>query len=378
MSKASEIMGRAKVALVLEQAFFASIICSMPMIEDPALSPPTMATNGKWVRYHPDFVETMSFDEIKFVLCHEVMHCVYAHMFRRGDRDHRRWNQAGDYVINDMLIQSKVGSMPSCGLHNPQLVAAGNGTTDGVYDLLPTSGEGGGGQGNATGDPLDDCQDADGSPAEQEAAEAEMRVRVAQAAQAAKMQGQSTAAIERLVDGMMKPKVDWKDVLRRFVSARCKVERSFARPNRRFLGEGLYLPSLGGEQMGEILIAVDVSGSIGEDEVAAFFSEIRGIKEDVNPEVVHITYFHHVVCHTDRFEKGDEIEPTRTGSGGTAFSPIFRRAEEDQIDPVCCVVLTDLCCNDFGPPPAYPVLWVTTEPGQAPWGEIVEMNAGRR
>lgn len=375
MSIASAKMGKAKAALVLEQAFFASIICSLQMIEDDTLNPPTMATNGKWVRYHPQFVEEMDFDEVKFVLCHEVGHCIFQHMFRRGSREHRRWNQAGDYVINDMLVNAKVGKMPQQGLHNPALVAAGKGTTDGVYDLLPPSqDDGNGGQSNGHGDPLDDCQDQGGSASEQATAEAEMKVMVAQAAQAAKMCGQMTSEIARMVDGLMKPKVDWKDVLRRFVQARAKVERSWARPNRRFLGDGLYMPAMAGEKMGKIACAIDVSGSISPEEVQAYFSELRGIKDDVRPETMEVIYFHHVIDHHDTFQYDEELEPTEAGSGGTAFSPIFKLIEDKDLDPVCCVVLTDLYCSDFGVQPKYPVLWITTGATAAPWGDVVEMK----
>jgi len=386
MPTAAQMMSTAKANLVLEQAFFASIICSMPMIEDRNLPMKTMATNGKYVKYDPDWVLTLTPDEVKFVLCHEVGHVIFQHMFRRGSRDHVRWNQAGDYIINDMLSTAKVnrkdgsasmlGSMPKGGLLNAALVKAGGGTTDGVYDLLPEGqDDGNGGTSNGHGAPMDTCEDLEGTEAEKQEAEAEMKVALAQAAQAAKMQGHLTASIERLIEGAMRPRVDWKDVLRRFMSARAKVERSWARPNRRFLGEGIYMPTLGGQSMGEIAIGIDVSGSIDAKQLSAFFAEIKGIKADMNPAAVHNIYFHSNVAHYDRFEQDAELELWKDPiSGGTAFSPIFRFIEGQDIEPACAVILTDLECSDFGPPPAYPVLWVSTQPGKAPWGEVVVMD----
>jgi predicted metal-dependent peptidase len=364
-------LGRAKAALILEQPFFASLACSMPMLEDDTLDPPTMATNGKWIKFHPEFVETCSQEEIKFVLCHEVFHSVFGHMFRRGQRNHKRWNQAGDYIINQILTDEKVGSMPAGGLLNPQLVQAGGNTTDGVYDLLPEGDDEGN---NGHGDPMDDCQDADGSPAEQAAAEAEMKIAVAQAAQAAKMCGKLSAGVQRLVDQALKPKLDWKEVLRRFVSAKAKVEYSYARPKRRFVADDLYLPSLGGQSMGRLLVAVDCSGSIGEAELAEFAAEIHGIKQDCNPTDLEVIYFDSDISHHEHFGQDDDLHIEAHGGGGTAFSPIFRFADERDIEPVACVVLTDLCCYDFGPAPGYPVLWITTGWTKAPWGEVVEMR----
>ncbi len=372
-----EKLSKAKAHLIMYHPFFASIICNLPLHEDATLNPPTMATNGKWVKFHPEFVEKCTLQEIIFVLCHEVGHCVFAHMFRRGQREPLKWNIAGDYIINDMLVQDNIGTMPQGGLHNPALVQAGGGTTDGVYDLLPDMGQKGSGPTagmNGPGDQFDTCEDAGGDQAQQAQAEAENKVRIAQAAQAAKMCGKLGSALERLVDLALKPKVAWQDVLRRFVCQRAKCEYTFARPKRRFLAEDLYLPSLGGERMGELVIAVDCSGSIGQDEINEFATEMNAIKQDVSPTKMHVIYFHHEVSKYQCFDQQEELVIEPNGSGGTAFSPIFSYIDEHAIDPVACVVLTDLCCSDFGPVPGYPVLWVSNHDDKAPWGEVVMMK----
>lgn len=368
---AAEKMSKAKATLVLDHPFFASIICSMPIIEDESLNPPTMATNGKWVRYHPEFVDESTLQEVVFVLCHEVGHCMFSHMFRRGQRNHKRWNIAGDYIINDMLVNDKVGHMPALALHNPGLVQAGGGTTDGVYDLLP---EDNGGSGGDLPDQFDNCEDSGGDAAEQAASEAEMKVAIAQAAQAAKMCGKLGANLERLVESALKPKVAWQDVLRRFVAAKAKIEYTYARPKRRFLSEDLFLPSLGGNALGDLCIAVDCSGSISQNEIDEFAAELMAIKEDCRPSKMHVIYFHHEVSKVDSFDKDDDLHIAPNGTGGTAFSPIFTEIEERDFNPVATVVLTDLCCSDFGPQPGYPVLWVSNHSDQAPWGEVVMMR----
>jgi hypothetical protein len=138
--KAHELMGRAKAALILEQPFFASLICSMPLIEDTngdILQIPTMGTDGKTVWYNPEFTEKLSPDEVKFVLCHEVMHSVYAHMYRRGSRDPRRWNMAGDYVINDMRRED----WPDAGRRVDELAAGGGRQRHHRGRLRPAAGE---------------------------------------------------------------------------------------------------------------------------------------------------------------------------------------------------------------------------------------------
>lgn len=371
VSPALAKIGKCKAALILEQPFFATLLVNLPMREDEGI--PTMATDGTVFLYNPEFVESLTFDELKFVLAHEVGHCIFQHMFRKGQRDHRRWNQAGDYIINDLLNKESIGKMPEHGLHNPQLVQAGGGTTEGVYDLLPEGGGGGGG-GNGHGDPLDDCMDAPGGPAEKSTAEAEMKVKVAQAAQAAKMMGKMSANLQRFVDAALKPKVDWRDVLRRFVASKVKQDATFARPKRRFFADDIYLPSLTGETLGEVVVAIDCSGSIGQAELNEFGAEVRGIFEDCMPSKLHVVYFDSDVCHHDIFLPDDDLRIEPHGGGGTAFSPVFRYLHDNAVEPECCVFLTDLYCNDFGDPTPYPVLWVTTAATDAPWGEVVEMK----
>jgi predicted metal-dependent peptidase len=354
---------KARTALVLEHPFIGSIALNLPFLFDDAI--PTAATNGKRIKYNPRFVEALTDEEIKFLVAHECFHPMLEHNFRRGGRSPRRWNQAGDYVINQLLTDDKIGKMIDGGLINPQLYQAGNGTTDGIYNLLPEDNEG--------DDPMDDCEDGDGSPAEKEQQAAEWKVRVAQAAQAAKMMGKMSAGLERLVESVLRPKVDWRDVLRKFVE-RCKNDtRSYARPNRRFLAQGMYLPSVSGESLGEMVFAIDCSGSIDQATIDQFAAEIHTVKAEGNPTAIHLIYFDSEVSHYIKFGRDDDVHVEPHGGGGTDFAPVFEYMEQHQIEPVAVIFLTDLCCNSFGNEPSCPVLWVSTDEGTAPFGEVVVM-----
>jgi predicted metal-dependent peptidase len=354
---------KARTALVLEHPFIGSIALNLPFLFDDNI--PTAATNGKRIKYNPRFVEALTDEEIKFLVAHECFHPMLEHNFRRGGRSPRRWNQAGDYVINQLLTDDKIGKMIEGGLINPQLYQAGNGTTDGIYNLLPEDNEG--------DDPMDDCEDGDGSPAEKEQQAAEWKVRVAQAAQAAKMMGKMSAGLERLVESVLRPKVDWRDVLRKFVE-RCKNDtRSYARPNRRFLAQGMYLPSVSGESLGEMVFAIDCSGSIDQATIDQFAAEIHTVKSEGNPTAIHLIYFDSEVSHYVKFGRDDDVHVEPHGGGGTDFAPVFEYMEQHQIEPVAVIFLTDLCCNSFGNEPSCPVLWVSTDEGTAPFGEVVVM-----
>lgn len=369
-------LSKAKAALIFDQPFFATLSLSMPWVRDETLDPPTMATDGDTIYWHPEFVKRSSHDELKFIVCHEIMHCVFQHMDRLNSRDAHKWNIATDVVINDMLKRENIGTMPAGGLDMPQLAQAGKYLSEEVYNLLPNNPNGKGAN-SPNGKPIDGLKPRKGSKAQQSEAANRMKVRVAQAAQAAKMCGKLSSGLERLVTEVLQPQVDWRDVLRRFVAQRAKIHTTFARPKRRFLGEDIYLPSKSGETLGELMVAVDCSGSIGPRELAEFTAEIAAIHADLQPSKVHVVYFDASVSHYEVYEPDDVLNIRPHGGGGTAFSPIFAYADEHGLEPCACVVLTDGYCSDYGPPPAYPVLWTTTTGAKnMPWGEIVPMKTG--
>lgn len=372
LKKIQTKLAKAKTALILEHPFVGTIALNLPFEFDENI--PTAATNGKRIKFNPKFVNELTDEEVKFLVAHECFHPMLEHNFRRGDRTPRKWNMAADYVVNKLLVDEGIGRMPKGGLHDPNIYNAGHGTSEGIYNILPDQPEDGGSGAGEPGGPLDDCEDGEGSPAEQQQLQAEWKVKVAQAAQAAKMMGKMSANMQRLVDEVLQPKVDWREVLQHFLVKARNDSRSFARFNRRFIAQGMYLPSDSGEAMGEVLFAVDCSGSIDQRTINQFAAEITKVKEDLMPERIHVMYFDSEVSHVESYEPHDELDIKPHGGGGTDFAPVFAKIIELGINPVAIVFLTDLCCNSFGDQPDAPVLWVTTDPGRdAPFGEVVEM-----
>jgi predicted metal-dependent peptidase len=360
-------LAKAKTALVLEHPFVGTIALNMPFEFDENI--PTAATNGKRIKFNPDFIDDLTDEELKFLVAHECFHPMLEHNYRRGERQHRRWNMAADYVINKLLIDDNIGRMPKVGLHDPAIYNAGGGTSEGIYNILPEQDEGDGADGL-----LDNCEDGEGSPAEQAQQQAEWKVKVAQAAAAAKMMGKMSASLQRLVDEVLQPKVDWRDVLHRFL-VKCKDDsRTFARPSRRFITQGMYLPSTTGERMGDVVFGVDCSGSIDQRTINQFAAEIGKVKDDLCPQRIHVIYFDSEVSHVESYGADDDLDIKPHGGGGTDFAPVFAKIIELDIQPVAIVFLTDLCCSSFGNEPEAPVLWVSTESGTAPFGEVVEMG----
>lgn len=366
-------LSRAKTQMVLNYPFFATIALNMDFIFDDTLNPPTAATNGKEVRFHPDFVKKLSSDEMIFLVCHEVMHPVLDHISRRGNRDPMKWNIAADIVVNQILTDDGVGRMPACGIRDLELFRKGGGLADTIYNLLPDPPEGQKPGDGSPGSSLDNLMDAPGDASQKAATAAEWRVVVAQASRIAEARGKLSANLKRFVNQVLHPKVDWRDVLRRFVEKQRTDQRTYSRPNRRFATMDIILPSVSGETMGDLVVAIDCSGSVGRSELSQFTTEVTAIHADARPKNLHVIYFDSEVCGHDRYEFDETPKISAHGGGGTAFSPIFRFIDKQGIDPVACVVLTDLYCSDFGDAPGYPVLWVSYGSDRAPWGEVIGM-----
>jgi predicted metal-dependent peptidase len=361
-------LAKAKTSLILEHPFVGAIALGMPHTYSDAV--PTAATNGKRVLYNPEFVSDLTDDQLKFLVAHECMHPMLEHNFRRQSRDPKKWNKAADYVINQLLVDEGIGAFIDGGCLNKALYDAGQGVSEQIYTLIPDGDEGGGNGGGDIGGTGQDLEDGEGTAQDQAQEAAEWKVKVAQAAQAAKMMGKLSAGMARLVDSILNPTVDWREVLQKFVTKHKTDERSFARPNRRFLSQGLYMPSRSGEVMGPIAFLVDCSGSVDDVQLAQMAAEIRMVHEDLRPEKLHVVYFDSEVSHYECYGPDDSLDIRFHGGGGTdvraAFDYLDQHGHADGV--VCTVVLTD----GYTPYPegaSNPVIWAMTTDMTAPFGE---------
>lgn len=359
-------LAKAKTSLILEHPFVGAIALGMPHTYQEGIG--TACTNGKRVLYDPKFVSDLTDDQLKFLVAHECMHPMLEHNFRRQSREPKRWNMAADYVINQLLTDEGIGKFIEGGCLDKALYDAGNGVSEHIYTLLPEGGDGDGDGGmGGTGQ---DLEDGEGTAQDQAQQSAEWRVKVAQAAQAAKMMGKLSVGMARLVDAILNPTVDWRDVLQRFVTKHKTDERSFSRPNRRFLSQGLYMPSRSGEVMGPMAFLVDCSGSVDDRQLAQMAAEMRTVHEDLRPEKLHVVYFDSEVSHYECYGPDDSLDIRFHGGGGTDVRAAFDylEAEGHADDVVCTVVLTD----GYTPYPDschYPLIWAMTTDMNAPFGE---------
>ena len=387
--KADKMIEKARAGLVLDEPFFAALALKLNLIKDPTC--PTGWTDGKSLGYNPKWIEGLTLPQVKGFVAHEVEHVALCHHTRRSERDGKKWNQAGDHVINIMLDDNKF-DLPPNGLMDRQYKDM---STDEVFGKLPERkgrGKGEGGKddsGEGTSDPggCGEVRDAPGkngqaaTPSEMAQAEQETKIAVTQAAQAAKVQGKLPAGIERIVKDLLAAKVDWREILRRFVMSHAKNDYSWTPPNRRYVHQGLYLPSLRSDELGPVVILDDTSGSMDQEAHQRCASEISGVLEAYDTSV-YVVYVDTRVAGYEVFKREDlPLVINSKGGGGTDFRPGFEWIREQGIDPSCVIYMTDLECSSYPSEPGYPVLWAHISGGygrereyKVPFGEVVKVD----
>jgi predicted metal-dependent peptidase len=201
--------------------------------------------------------------------------------------------------------------------------------------------------------------------------------RVMSAAMEARSRGDLPEEFERWVDELENPKLPWGSILARFVLDAAKSDYRWSPPNKSFVHLGMYLPSLRSEHI-DIAVAIDTSGSVGEDELKAFLSELQGITQSLTDFTLHLFGCDAAVHDHFVLTQNDDLQAQRFtgGGGGTCFEPVFELMEEEGIKPALLVYITDLMGSFPDEAPSFPVMWVATQDvdeDNVPFGEILRL-----
>ncbi len=207
---------------------------------------------------------------------------------------------------------------------------------------------------------------------------AEWERRVVRAATAEKMQrGRLPGCIQKLVDGIVKPMVPWQRLLERFVENTAATDYSWSRPDRRFLPEDILIPEIHDTTLGEIVVAIDTSGSIfgNRKALASFEAEINSIIGNCRPAKVTVIYCDAAVTRVDEFGCGETVEIKAKGGGGTDFRPVGDHINQRNITPRVCIYLTDLEGTFPSAPWDFPTIWCVydNDGREAPFGDTVHI-----
>lgn len=364
--QAEERMGNSRARLLLQQPFFGVLLSMTDFSAEAAI--PTMATDGARVYYNPEFVMSLNEDEVFGVLLHEISHCIYLHCTakRRLNRDSKRWNVACDFAIN-LEIKNMGYNLPD-GLLIDTKYAEMN--AEQIYDQLPQDVSK-----FQTFDLHIESSD-EGSWNDME----EKIITAYEMTRNTKGKGSMPAGLKRWIDKLRKNKVKWERIFHKYVGqALARDDYSFTRVNRRFLSQDVFLPDLRNYIIGNVVIAIDTSGSIGKNCLEQFAAEINKIRYLVN-KVTAMSCDAAVqeVVEVDKF--GNFLTQLQMkGGGGTDFRPVFDKVKELNMVPELLIYLTDTYGSFPEKQPSYPVLWcITEENGQVPWGQSVHIPNDKR
>ncbi len=450
-------LSAARTRLILDRPFLGALALRMPMV---AVDPEVCATIGTDARsffYNPDYIRSLSLDQVQFVVAHEVLHCALSHFARREHRARNRWDVACDLAINPLLIREGLTPPPGalydigfegmmaeeiypCIEENPDQEThddhfydkddsgqSGDRQGDSQSSLKPqeegdsgssageSEGEGGGSKPDQSDDRHGDRQSSrkpqeeggTGSNAresegegvgskpepepeskpepkpepkplnetEREQLAVMWRQRLAGAAQQALQAGKLGGSLARLVDHLLQPELPWRMMLARYMTAMSRDDYSYARPSRRE-GDAI-LPTLRSAQI-DILVVVDTSGSVSDEEIREFLSEIDAIKGQVRARItLHACDAELAAGGPWVYEAWEEFslpEGGLQGGGGTRFTPVFEWVDNQGLRPDLVVYFTDGMGEFPKREPACPVIWLIKGRGKVPWGQRIQLN----
>ncbi|TCS73008.1 putative metal-dependent peptidase [Sulfuritortus calidifontis] len=431
-------LAAARTRLILDKPFLGSLVMHLPLkAADPKWCK-TTATDARAFYYNADYIARLTLEQTQFVLAHEAMHCALSHFARRNHRQKHRWDVACDYAVN-MILDDERMPPPDEALMNaayrgltaeeiypllhedppeetmdqhlfdqendtpPQSEGepegrdtgagepreAQSGETEGEQD----TGSQGGSQGRDKNDQPGQGQQAQAQesqdsgeaqsdlqeqppppPMDPDKLSEQWKSRLAAAAQAARQAGKLSASLMRFVDNLLAPQLPWRALLARYMMNAARDDYSFQRTSRRE-GEAL-MPRLYSQSV-NVVVALDTSGSVTDEELREFLAEIDALKGQVRAEIT----LH--ACDDKLAEAGPwryaMWEPVTlpaevAGGGGTDFRPVFDWVNRDRLSPDLLVYFTDAEGAFPEQAPPYPVVWLVKGKAPVPFGVRIQLN----
>ena len=385
-----EILITARVGLLLKASFFGNLATRLKLVNADEWCA-TAATDGRNFYYNTRFIKMLRPKEVEFLFGHEVLHCVYDHFGRRGDRNPQLWNIADDFCVNADLKKHHVGefitSVPCLYDHKYDGMSA-----EEVYDILYEKADkidindllnkmiddhmdgddeqdGSGGDGNEEGKGRPKLSKEERQQIKDEIKEAML------AAASASDAGNIPAGVKRLIQDLTEPKMNWRELLRMQLESTIKSDFTWMRASRKGWHMDAVMPGMKVDPMIDIAIAIDASGSIDESMLKDFLGEVQGIMDSFPAYRIHVITFDTDAYNPAQYDSDnldDICDYEVAGGGGTDFDCIFKYLKDNEIEPKRLVVFTDgLPFGSWGDENYADTVWIlhgttTIEP---PWGQ---------
>jgi len=336
----------------------------------------TAYTDGVNKKYGLKFLKSVDSNaKLRGLVLHENLHVALKHIPRGVDmwkKDSRIANISADYVVNGIIkdIDGKVAGgveriveLPDNAYQDDMF---SNWSMREVFNHLmknpPPEGNGGGEGGDGDVHDFENCKDLT-----HEEAKAMSEVIDKALREGGILAGRMGATVPRAIADLLEPKIDWREVLREFVTSatRGSDETTWRRMNKRYLANDMYVAGYEAETMGEVTIAIDTSGSIGSAELTEFASELASICGVCCPERVRILWWDtqvhgEQIFETDYADIATLLKPL--GGGGTNVSCVSEYITKHKLNSECVIVFTDgYLENNIKWNITMPSLWLVTQ-----------------
>jgi predicted metal-dependent peptidase len=352
-------------------AFLGSLLCSHDFVWDHNETvTKSAATDGIHVWWSVlDFLRC-SAGEKGWTILHELWHTGLMHNLRQGTRDPQMWNVACDYRINNNLIYDGC-QLPDNGywIFNTELDKNGILAEEEIYDLLVKK------KLPMPPNAPSDLKFSD-KPADKEKTLAAV-VRAVQAAELSNKAGNLPGVVKKVLNTFLEPQIPWKTVLHRWMTDLIdEVQFTWRRPNRRY--QDIYLPSHEEPEgrLEHLVYFQDTSGSISDEDMHRFNSEVKYVQEVLKPKKLTLVQFDTKIQYTREFVEDEPFEDVAVhGRGGTCLRPVHAWIEEHK--PTAAVIFSDLWCypmESLSVP--IPIIWVAirNQTAVVPFGQIIHIN----
>ena len=364
------LMGKTKLKLFMyakkNVAFLGRLLCSIEFLWDEKIG--TACTNGLYIKFNPYFFLAMSEKDRVFVLYHELWHVALMHCVDLKNRNGPAWQYATDYVINFMAYEdglvsrnAYLSSIEFTGLSEPKYDGW---TSEAIYrDLLK----------NSVKIPMGPMEDLEPAPEGSTGKIISAVVQSYQMAKLSKKAGQLPGEFEEIISKFLNPVIPWEQVLQNYFSERCNSDYSLQRPNRRY--SDIIISSLVSDgQLQSISWYIDDSGSISDEMLLRFTSEVAYVHNTYNPETMKIIFFDADIQNEYEFEADTPIlELKPIGRGGTELEPVRQHILENK--PNVAIIMTDLYCDPMRSDPGVEILWAVSnnDNPKVPFGTIIKL-----
>lgn len=349
----------ARVGLLLRASFFGNLATRLKLVNaDEWLT--TAATDGRHFYYNSRFIQMLKPKEIEFLFGHEVLHCVYDHFGRRGDRDPQLFNIANDFCVNADLVKHRVGEkittvpclydkkydgMSSEEVYDDLFKNAKKINMQDLIDQLIDEHLDGEGDSDSSGN---GDKDGKGRPklsdAEKQQIRDEIKEAMLAAAQTVDGAGNIPAGVMRMIKELTEPQMNWRELLRMNLESTIKADFTWMRASRRGWHMDAVMPGMKNDEMIDIAVALDASGSISTEMLRDFLSEIQGIMDSFPAYKIHVVTFDTEAYNPAQFDSDNLdniVDYDVKGGGGTDFDCVFNYLKNEEIQPRRLIMFTD-------------------------------------